>query len=249
MAHITCLMDMIVKTVPVNCKTSGETKTIMNVTDAVLGRRTTRGFLPDPVPHEIIREVLDTARHAPSNSNTQPWHVAVVSGAARDALEREVFAASKTGETPNPAWPPGGVGLTGAYKDRQNDCAFRYYDTMGIDRSDKVARMQLVAKNWQFFGAPHAAFLSMPLTMHRANALDLGILLQTIMLLLTERGIGCIAQGALAMFPDLVREVVDIPDENGILCGLSFGYVDEEAHINTAKMPREPLDAMTSFAG
>lgn len=219
----------------------------MNVTDAVLGRRTTRGFLPDPVPQEIIREVFDLARHAPSNSNTQPWHIAVVSGAARDVLEAKVFEAAKSGVEPNPAWPPGGVGLEGAYKDRQYDCAYRYYDTMGIERSDKVARMKLVQKNWQFFGAPHAAFISMPKTMHRANALDIGIILQTIMLLLTERGIGCIAQGALAAFPDIVREVAELPDENGILCGLSFGYEDKDAHINTVKMPREPLESIVSF--
>lgn len=220
----------------------------MNVQDAVMGRRTVRGFLPQPVPQETIREVLDIARHAPSNSNTQPWHISVVSGSARDQLVAAVFEAAKSGTSPNPAWPPGGVGLKGTYKDRQYDCAYRYYDTMGIAREDKAARAKLVQKNWQFFGAPHAAFISMPDYMHRAHALDLGIFLQTIMLLLTERGIGCIAQGALAAFPDLVREVVNVPEGNAILCGLSFGYVDERALINTVKMPREPLETVASFA-
>ena len=220
----------------------------MNVTEAVRARRTIRGFLPEPVPDELIRDVLDTARLAPSNSNTQPWHISVVSGDARARLEASVFAAAKAGTKPNPAWPPGGVGLEGIYKERQYDCAWRYYDTMGVARDDKPARAKLVQKNWQFYGAPHAAFFSMPKTMHRANALDIGIILQTIMLLLTERGIGCIAQGALAAFPDLVRADVHVPETNAILCGISFGYVDEDAKINTVKMPREPLDAIASFA-
>lgn len=220
----------------------------MNVSQAVKARRTIRGFLPDPVPEEIIREVLDLARQAPSNSNTQPWHISVVSGAARARLEASVFESAKQGVKPNPQWPPGGVGLEGAYKERQYDCAYRYYDVMDVAREDKAARAKLVQKNWQFFGAPHAAFFSMPKTMHRANAIDVGILLQTIMLLLTERGIGCIAQGALAAFPDLVRDVVEVPEGNAILCGLSFGYVDEDAKINTVKMPREELDTIASFA-
>lgn len=220
----------------------------MNVTDAVKGRRTIRGFLPDPVPAQVIRDILDTARHAPSNSNTQPWHISVVSGAARARLEASVFDAAKSGTLPNPHWPPGGVGLQGSYKERQYDCAFRYYDRMGIAREDKAARARLVQKNWQFFGAPHAGFISMPDYMHRAHALDLGIFLQTLMLLLTERGIGCIAQGALAAFPDLVRAQVHVPEGNAILCGISFGYIDEDALINTVKMPREELDSLASFA-
>ena len=87
----------------------------------------------------------------------------------------------------------------------------------------------------------------MPNTMHRANAVDIGIVLQTLMLLMTERGIGCIAQGALATFPDPVREIAKIPENNAILCGVSFGYVDPDALINTVKMPREPLDVVASF--
>ena len=147
----------------------------MNVSDAVRSRRTTRGFLPDPVPDEVIHDVLDIARLAPSNSNTQPWHLAIVSGHARQQLQEAIFAEIEAGTSAYPTFPSGGVGLQGIYKQRQYDCGYGYYDTMGIDRDDKQARRQLLLKNWEFFGAPHVAFLSMPETMHRANALDLGI--------------------------------------------------------------------------
>ncbi len=219
----------------------------MKVSDAVLTRRTIRGFRTDPVPAETIREIVDLARHAPSNSNTQPWHLAVVSGAARQRLEREIFEEIDAGTKPYPAFPPGGSGLQGDYKQRQRDCAARYYGVMGITMDDKAARRDLARRNWNFFGAPHAAFLSMPETMHRANAIDLGIFLQTLMLLLVERGISSCPQGALAAYPGPVKRIAHVPEGNAILCGLSFGYADEEARINETRMDREPLDTVASF--
>lgn len=220
----------------------------MNVTDAIMSRRTTRGFKPDPVPEETIKEIIEIAKHAPSNSNTQPWYISVVSGDARDNLEKSVMEAASSGVTPNPQWPPGGMGLQGVYKERQYDCAFKYYGSMNVARDDKEGRNRLTALNWKFFGAPHAAFISMPNYMHRAHALDLGIFTQTLILLMQERGIASCPQGALAAFPDLVREHVYLPDENAILVGISFGYAEEGAQINSAKMDREPLENIASFA-
>ncbi len=219
----------------------------MDVSEAVRRRRTTRGFLAEPVPEAVIREVLEIARHAPSNSNTQPWHLAIVSGTARERLQEAIFAEINAGKVPYPTWPSGGVGLKGEYKDRQRACGFGYYATMGIDREDAQGRRELLLKNWEFFGAPHVAFLSMPETMHRANALDLGIFLQTFMLLLTERGIAACPQGALGSYPGPVREIADVPEGNAILCGVSFGYADSDAKINTVHMDREPVETISSF--
>ena len=168
-------------------------------------RYSVRGFTDECVPDKTIHEIIDTARLAPSNSNTQPWHIAIVSGDARLKLEQAIADHARAGGKPNPAFPPGGSGLKGIYKDRQYDCAYRYYGTMGIDREDKVGRHKLLLKNWEFFGAPHAAFISMPQTMRRANAIDIGIFLQSIMLLFAEQGIACCPQGALASFPDQVK--------------------------------------------
>ena len=218
-----------------------------SVTDAISGRRSTRAYLDKQVPQDIIREVLDIARLAPSNSNTQPWHIAVASGAARQRLQAALMAHIEAGNPPNPQWPAGGVGLTDSYKERQYECAFAYYDALGIRREDKTDRALTVLKNYEFFGAPHVAFVSMPKTMNRANALDLGIFLQSIMLLFAERGIGCIPQGALAAFPDPVRAVCGIPDANGIVVGLSFGYPDETADINTLQQSRRPLENLAVF--
>ena len=219
----------------------------MNVTDAIRGRYSVRAFRPDPVPDEIIREIFDVARLAPSNSNTQPWHVAVVSGAARDELERRFLEAMGGGVAPNPTWPSGGVGLHDEYKQRQIDCAKGYYEVMDIEYDDRRARRDLLLNNWRFFGAPHAAFFSMPETMHRANAVDMGIFLQSVMLLMAERGIGSCPQGALAAYPNMVRDVADVPEGNALLCGLSFGYEDPDGRANGVRMDRAPLDTIASF--
>ena len=219
----------------------------MDVSSAIKSRYSVRAYRPDPVAEDTLREIIEIARLSPSNSNTQPWHIAIVSGNARQRLEQKIFSYLKEGGKPHPAFPPGGSGLKGIYKDRQYDCAFRYYGTMGVDREDKDGRHELLIKNWQFYGAPHAAFISMPETMHRANAIDIGIFLQSIMLLFAERGIACIPQGALAAFPSVVKEIVEIPEGNAIMCGLSFGYESESDLINSIRMPREPIESIASF--
>lgn len=221
----------------------------MNVSDAVTTRRTIRAYRTDPVPESVIREVLDLARYAPSNSNTQPWRIDIASSAARDRLQAALMDEMRAGKKPYPAFPPGGSGLQGRYKERQRECAYQYFSAVGIDRSDMPARRELATRNWTFFGAPHVAFLSYPETMHRANAIDIGIFLQTLMLLFVERGIASCPQGALAAYPGPVREILPIPQDHAILCGLSFGYPDMDAQINSddAKMDREAVDTFASF--
>ena len=219
----------------------------MNVAEAVAERRTIRGFLKKPVPQELIHEIFEKAQQAPSNCNTQPWRVVVVSGERRAHLEKALMAALVSGAKPNPAFKPGDQDLGDIYKARQIDCAVRYYGVMDVGRDDRDARNALMAKNWQFFGAPHVAFLCMDLDMGPVNAIDVGIYLQTLMLLMTEDELGSCPQGALAYFPEPVKEIAGIPEGTGIVCGLSFGYIDEDAKINTARMPRAPLEESVTF--
>lgn len=217
----------------------------MNVSDALRSRYSVRGYKPDPVPEETIREVLELARLAPSGSNVQPWHIAVVSGDACDGL-REALCADFDARRPQSSGFERSD-MAGEYRDRRRACGFSYYETMGVTRDDSAGRMQIARKNYELFGAPHAAFFSMPSTFARNSALDVGIFLQTVMLLMVEYGIGCIPQGSLADYPDTVRRFVDFPQDNHILCGLSFGYEDVDAHINSVRMPRESLDTVASF--
>ena len=216
----------------------------MNVSDAVSSRYSVRGYKPEPLPDELITEIFEIARLAPSNTNCQPWHVAVVSGEPRERLEAAICALADEGVPPNREFPAAKDALTGVYLERRRACGWGYYGTMGVTREDREGRAALARKNFEFFGAPHVAFFSMPLSMDRSNAVDMGIFLQTVMLVMQEKGVGCIAQGALASYPDPVRAIANIPEENGILFGLSFGWEDTDAHINTVRMQREPLETI-----
>lgn len=219
----------------------------MNVTEALQSRYSVRAYRSDPIPEETIREVFDVARLAPSNSNTQPWHVAIVSGEARVRLEAAICELADNGVAPNRDWPAAKGAIHGVYKERRHACGWSYYGTMGVTREDTAGRMALSRKNFEFFGAPHVAFFSMPLEMDRSNAVDMGIFLQSVMLVMAERGIGCIPQGALGSYPGPVREIAEVPEGNGILFGLSFGYEAKDELINTVRMPREDLDVVASF--
>lgn len=205
-----------------------------------------RGYKPDPVPEELIREVFDIARWAASGTNTQPWHVAVVSGNARDRLRSELCALFDAGVGQSRDLP-GDTKMGGVYQDRRRACGFGYYGVLGVERGDKEGRIAVARKNFEFFDAPHAAFFSMPKTFQFSQAVDMGIFLQTVMLVMFERGLGCIAQGSLAGYPDAVREVADVPEDNAIMFGLSFGYEDPDAHINTVRMDRASLEEIASF--
>ncbi|WP_166424668.1 nitroreductase [Paraglaciecola sp. 20A4] len=220
---------------------------MMTVSEAMRKRRTIRGFKPEPVAEDVLQKILQTAQLAPSNCNTQPWFFTVVSGEARDKLEKALMAELIAGKTPTPAFTPGDAGLDGVYRDRQYSCAADYYQTMGIERQDKAARNKLMAKNWQFFDAPHVGFLTMPLSMGAVNAIDVGIYLQSLMLLMVEHGLASCPQGALAFYPDPICDIAGIPEGHGILCGLSFGYADEEAKINEVHMGRADLPHSVKF--
>ena len=120
----------------------------MDVAEAIASRRTIRGFKSDPVDEDLIRRIFEQAQRAPSNCNTQPWHVTVVSGAARDRLEKMLLHELSAGKQPSPAFRPGDADLAGEYRARQIDCAVRYYSIMGIAREDRDARNELMARNW-----------------------------------------------------------------------------------------------------
>lgn len=219
----------------------------MNVTQAIKSRRSVRGYKPEPVPKAVLEKILDVAQYAPSNCNTQPWHLAVVSGAAKEKLTQLIMAEIDSGKPPNPVFPPGDSALEGVYKSRQHQCAARYYATVGIDRHDREQREKQALLNWRFFEAPHVAFLSMPKTMGVVNAVDLGIYLQTLMLLFVEHGLGSCPQGSLALYPDPVFHIAEIPEGNAIVCGISFGYEERDAVINRATTDRAPILENVSF--
>lgn len=219
----------------------------MNVSDAIKKRRSVRAYSDKQVAPELMEKIFSQAQDSPSNCNTQPWHVVVVSGDARDAIEKAMVSDILSGKAAEPHFVPGDQNLKNDYRSRQIACAISLYGAMGIGKEDKKERQELMIRNWQFFGAPHAAFFSMPKTMSEINAVDMGIYLQSIMLLLTENNLASCPQGALAMYTDAVHELANIPDDHAIMFGLSFGYEDSDNVINQFDVGREALSKSVEF--
>ncbi len=218
----------------------------MSVSDALQKRVSVRAFKDTPVPQKVLEEIFALARHAPSNCNIQPCQAYVVSGAKKDQLKNELVSAVMSGKPANPdfEWD---VRYQGVHRERQFGSANALYGAMGIERTDKPRRQIAMLRNWSFFDAPHAAFFTMEKYLKLTGAVDLGIYAQTLTLLMTERGIASCMQGALGMFPDPARKMFGLPDDVGILFGMSFGYADVDAPANKARTDRVPLDTAVRF--
>lgn len=219
----------------------------MNLSDAIKQRRSVRAYKKQAVDAALIERIFLQAQDSPSNCNTQPWHVVVVSGDARDSIEKAMVSDIMAGKAPTPHFTPGDQGLKDEYRKRQIACAISLYDSVDVKYEEKEKRQELMLRNWQFFGAPHAAFFSMPKTMSEINAVDMGIYLQTIMLLMTEHGLASCPQGALAMYTEAVHEMANIPENHAIMFGLSFGYAEDDAPINQFEVGREELNSCVEF--
>jgi nitroreductase len=218
----------------------------MSVTEVLRTRFSIRAFRDTPVPLEVLEEIFALARYAPSNCNVQPCQAYVVSGAKKDQLKAELVQAVSSGRPPNPdfEW---NISYQGAHRERQFGSANALYSAMGIDRKDKQRRQAAMLRNWRFFDAPHAAFFTMEKYLGMTGAVDLGIYAQTLALLMAERGISSCMQGALGMFPDAARRMFALPDEVGILFGMSFGFPDDAAPANKARTDRVPADLSVRF--
>lgn len=218
----------------------------MLLRDALHARVSTRGFLDKPVPDDVLRQIFQDAQRAPSNCNTQPWKAHIVSGERKNQLSTRLVGDLMSGNTPAPDFD-WSVTYQGEHRTRQIGAAVALYGALGIERNDKQARAEAMLKNWQFFGAPHVVFFSMEKYLHIMGAVDVGIYAQTLSLLLTEQGIGSCMQGALSQYPGPVRELVGLPENEGILFGMSLGYPDPEAAINSAKTNRIDVEAAVEF--
>lgn len=218
----------------------------MSLSDILSSRYSTRAFKSDPVPQDILDEVFTLAQKSASNCNVQPWQTIVVSGEKKDALSNAFLAEVMSGKQPYPEfdWK---TRYEGKHRDRQFGSAFALYDSMGISREDKSARMMAMGRNWQFFGAPHAVLFTMNKYLGIMGAVDLGIYAQTLSLLLSEKGISSCMQGALGQFPAPAKDMLNIPEERGILFGMSFGYADLDHPANKCRTDRAELNDAVEF--
>ncbi len=218
----------------------------MSVSTTLEKRYSARAYLNKQVPEALLQSIFTLAQQAPSNCNVQPWQICVVSGTQKDTLKGELMKAVMSGTPPNPEfnWQPQYHGI---HRDRQFGSANALYSSMDITREDKRGRQMAMVRNWSFFDAPHVAFFTMDKYLDIMGAVDLGIYAQTLSLILAEHGIANCMQGALGQFPDPIKKALNLPEERGILFGMSFGYADEDAAVNATRTDRETISNAVAF--
>ncbi len=226
---------------------------------ALLGqRRSVRDFRPDPIPAELLEEVLSDSLRAPSWSNTQPYWLAVASGDRRDALSEELCqrfdAATRARDggllakarilLTRRGLPDGDFTVPTTYpadlQPRRQAVGRALYETLGIAREDGPARDRQLRRNFEFFGAPTAIFVFVHAGLREYSVLDAGVMLQTLMLSASARGLGTCAQGALAHWAGPVREEFEVPEAARLLCGVAIGYPSDHP-VNDLTTTRAPL--------
>lgn len=209
--------------------------------ELVRERKSCRRFLPKPLDSDQIEAVLQDAQCAPSNCNTQPWQVHIVSGEARSSLTQVLVAQAAVGQlSPDFTWDE--TAFPEPLDARRRSQGKAYYEALGIVRSDKAGRYEAMVRNLDFFGAPHAAFLFMPAVGDSVRvASDIGMYAQTFLLSLTAHGFAGIPQTLLGLFAAPIRAHLGVADDMKLLFGMSFGYADPAALAAAPSMPREPI--------
>ena len=226
------------------CSIFGKKKD-MDIHQALQQRRSVRAFLPQAVSGATVRELLEAASQAPSGGNMQPWRVTAVGGQALGALcarAKETEAVQRPGLSyPAGLWEP--------YRSRRFENGEDLYRALNIAREDKAARLAQLAKNGQMFGAPVGIFVAVEERMGYAQWVDLGIYLQSFMLLAAEKGLATCAQGFWRMYNDMLIEQLGMPEGYQIAFGIALGYEDASAPINQWRSGRAASNEWLSLKG
>lgn len=220
----------------------------MNVSDAVESRRSVRGFLDRPVDLDLLKGVLERAARAPSGGNLQPWHLHVVTGdrlAQLKSLMQERIAERRAGEgTEYDIYPRE---MAPIYKERTFQIGEALYGRLGIPRTDKAARARWFARNFGFFGAPVGLFCFVDRRNGPPQWSDLGMYLQTTMLLLREQGLESCPQECWALYPKTIEAFLGTPSEHMLFTGMAIGWGDPAEPANDFRSPRAALEDFAQF--
>jgi len=222
----------------------------MSVTEAVESRRSVRGFLDRPVDGQALRRVLSKAARAPSGCNLQPWHFHVIGGEPMNELKaimRQRIEEAPGGEPTEYDIVP--KNLPPEYNERRVTLGEDLYCELGIARADKVGRGRWFARNLQFFGAPAGLFCSIDRRLGLPQWADLGMVLQTIMLLLREEGLHSCPQEAWSVYPQTVGKFLGLTPELMLFCGMAIGHEDPADAANRYTSTRVPLASYAKFIG
>ncbi len=220
------------------------------VDEAICSRRSIRAFLPTPVERSDIEALLTVAARAPSGSNTQPWKVRVITGAALQNLSNEILKAyldpaeAATHKEEYQYYPQQWVA---PYVDRRRKVGWDLYALMGLTRDNKAGMQAQHGRNYAFFDAPVGLIFTIDRVMEQGSWLDYGMFLQNIMVAARARGLDTCPQAAFTPFHRVIARVLNLPDSEQLVCGMALGYADLGKIENTLLTEREPVAGFTQF--
>ena len=222
----------------------------MEYDEVVVGRRSIRGYLPDPVPKALIREVIELAMRAPSSLNTQPWNFHVVSGEVLDRIragntERTLGGVAESREF------RGHGAYTGPHRERQIEIAIQLFEAMGIERDNKEKRQDWVLRGFRQFDAPVSIVVTYDRSIHGGDIgpFDCGAVTNALVNAAWSRGLGCVINSQGIMQSPVVREHAAIPDDEVIMICVAMGYPDDSFPANAVVSRRKSVDEAVSFVG
>jgi nitroreductase len=218
----------------------------MTVSDAIQQRVSVRAFLAIPVPGAVVRQLLQAASRAPSGGNLQPWHVYALSGAPLQELKSQV-ASNPSGETPEYAVYPGD--LWEPLRSRRYQCGEDLYATIALPREDRAGRLRQLARNGAFFGAPVGLFFCVDRRVGPPQWSDVGMYMQTLMLLAVEQGLDTCAQEFWSRHPRTVARALELPDHLMLFAGMALGYRDPDHPVNRLRTRRDPFESWAQMQG
>jgi nitroreductase len=222
----------------------------MDIIEAIKTRKSIRSYKPDPIPREIIREILEIASRAPSAMNTQPWEFTVITGEVLENIRRVNMENLKAGVMLQPEHSVVSWSQDSVYRRRQVDLAKQIFKLMDIPREDKEKRTQWLERGFRYFDAPVAIIVSVDRSLIESGPLlDVGAVLQTICLAALSFGIGTCIEDQGVLYPAAVRKFAPIPDSKRILMSIAMGYPDWDFPANKLESTRESVDTITTWCG
>ncbi|MDH4367792.1 MAG: nitroreductase [Dehalococcoidia bacterium] len=222
----------------------------MHIIEAVNRRKSIRGYKPDPVPKQVLEQILEVASHAPSAMNTQPWEFAVLTGEVLENVRRSNVDLLRSGVLPNAehvvtSWPKESV-----YRERQVNLAKQLFQLMDIPREDTEKRAKWLERGFRYFDAPAAILISTDRCLTESGPLlDIGAVMQTICLVALDFGLATCIEDQGVAYPEVLRKYARIPESKRIIAAIAIGYPDWDFPANRVESEREPIGKVTTWLG
>ena len=220
----------------------------MDVLEAIKSRKSIRGYKATPVPIDILKEIIDIARRAPSDVNVQPWEITVVTGEVLDNIKKGNIEKMTSGAVPSLEVPS--FRYEGKYRQRQIDLAVQLFGLMGIAREDTVKRQEWLQRGYRFYDAPAVIIMSADKSiLELRSQFDIGIITYAISLIALRYGLGTCIQDHGLGYPEVIRKFCNIPDSKRLVIGIAIGYPDWDFPANRLQSEREPIDNIVNWCG